>query len=316
MTAAATLRWLDRSVLGLAREIHLSYLPPLMVYLAAGIAGLTGIVGTFFIKDYLDLSAAFLAGLGFWVGIPWALKMPLGHLVDLIWRWKALLVYVGAALIALSLSIMYGLIVHREIMVAIMPAETWFVTSVLLSPTGYVIQDVVADAMTVEAVPLLDERGEPLAEADIKRMHTTMQTLGRIAFISGIIIVALLNIGMFAHVETLSEAEKVTIYGRIYLLALTIPVISVLGVSLGPIMLRRRARRLRAQGVDEERIKTLLFEQPSETKPNWWIFGGTGVFAVFTLAMGLSNAPFAQEMVFLGSMAIILFLLFRLLREL
>jgi nitrate reductase NapAB chaperone NapD len=316
MAAVTATRWLDQAVFGLAREVRLSYLPPLMVYLAAGIAGLTGIVGTFFIKDYLDLSAAFLAGLGFWVGIPWALKMPLGHLVDLIWRWKALLVYVGAALIALSLGIMYGLIIHREMMVAIMPAEAWFVTSALLSPTGYVIQDVVADAMTVEAVPLLDEQGKPLTEAELKRMHTTMQTLGRIALISGIIIVALLNIGMFAHVETLSEAEKVAIYGRIYLLALAIPVISVLGVSLGPVTLRRRERRLRAQGVDEERIKTMLFERPSETKPNWWIFGGTGVFAIFTLAMGLSKAPLAQEIIFLGSMAIVLFLLLRLLKEL
>jgi hypothetical protein len=54
--------------------------------MAAGISGLTGIVGTFFIKDYLDLPAEFLAVLGFWAGLPWALKMPLGHLVDLIWR--------------------------------------------------------------------------------------------------------------------------------------------------------------------------------------------------------------------------------------
>ena len=59
-----------------------------MVYVAAGIAGLTGIVGMFFIKDYLNLSAAFLASLGFWAGLPWALKMPLGHLVDLIWKHK------------------------------------------------------------------------------------------------------------------------------------------------------------------------------------------------------------------------------------
>ena len=42
-----------------------------MVYLAAGISGLTGIVGTFFVKEYLGLSAAFLAALGFWAGIPW-----------------------------------------------------------------------------------------------------------------------------------------------------------------------------------------------------------------------------------------------------
>ena len=40
----------------------------------AGISGLTGIVGTFFVKDYLNLSAAFLAGLGFWAGIPWSFK--------------------------------------------------------------------------------------------------------------------------------------------------------------------------------------------------------------------------------------------------
>ena len=36
--------------------------------------------------------------------------VPLGHLADLIWRWKALLVYLGAALIAASLLIMIGLL--------------------------------------------------------------------------------------------------------------------------------------------------------------------------------------------------------------
>src|SRR5690606_1601146 len=90
----------------LLREFRLSYLPPLMVYLAAGISGLTAIVGTFFVKEYLGLSAEFLAALGFWAGLPWALKMPLGHLVDLIWRWKAGLVVVGASLIAIELLIM------------------------------------------------------------------------------------------------------------------------------------------------------------------------------------------------------------------
>ncbi|MEN8133852.1 MAG: hypothetical protein ABFS45_27580, partial [Pseudomonadota bacterium] len=79
-------RWFDRTILELGREFRLSYLPPLMVYVAYGVSGLTAIVGTFFVKDYLGLSAEFLAALGFWAGIPWALKMPLGHLVDLIWR--------------------------------------------------------------------------------------------------------------------------------------------------------------------------------------------------------------------------------------
>ncbi len=88
-------RWLDRNILELGREMRLSYLPPLMVYVAYGVSGLTAIVGTFFVKDYLGLSAEFLAALGFWAGIPWALKMPLGHLVDLIWRFKSLMVFIA-----------------------------------------------------------------------------------------------------------------------------------------------------------------------------------------------------------------------------
>src|ERR1043165_5224258 len=141
-------QWIDGNISSLGREMRLSYLPPLMVYMAYGISGLTGIVGTFFVKDYLGLSAAFFAALGFWAGIPWALKMPMGHLVDLIWRWKSLLVFVGAGLIAASLLIMVGLLGERAAMEAVMPAEAWYVLSVLLMPIGYVIQDVVADAMT------------------------------------------------------------------------------------------------------------------------------------------------------------------------
>src|SRR5918997_5512185 len=118
MTALdAIRRWFDRNFLELGRELRFSYLPPLMVYMAAGISGLTAIVGTFFVKDYLGLSAAFLAGLGFWAGIPWALKMPIGHLIDLIWRWKSALVFLGAGLIAVSLGIMIALIEHRAAMV-------------------------------------------------------------------------------------------------------------------------------------------------------------------------------------------------------
>ena len=56
-------RWFDETVLDLGRQFRFSYLPPLMVYLAAVVSGLTAIVGTFFIKEYLDLSAAFLASL-------------------------------------------------------------------------------------------------------------------------------------------------------------------------------------------------------------------------------------------------------------
>ncbi|MDX1708315.1 MAG: hypothetical protein R3274_06920, partial [Desulfobacterales bacterium] len=145
--------WFTRDFLGIFREMRWSYLPPLMVYLAAGISAFTGIIESFFVKEQLGLSAAFLAGLAFWAGLPWALKMPLGHLVDLFWRRKAAFVYFGATLMALSLLIMVGLTGHTRWMATLLPIDTWYIISVLLSPVGFVLQDVVADAMTVEAVP-------------------------------------------------------------------------------------------------------------------------------------------------------------------
>ena len=309
-------RWFDRTILELGREFRLSYLPPLMVYVAAGISSLTAIVGTFFVKDYLGLSAEFLAALGFWAGIPWALKMPLGHLVDLIWRFKSIMVYIGATLIAISLLIMIGLLTHTSAMSNILPVEAWFVISALLAPVGYVVQDVVADAMTVEAVPHFDENGEPVDAATKRLMHTTMQTLGRVAIVSGGIFVALLNVALFDGVDTMSEPEKIRIYTDIYQLALVIPFISVLGVILGGALKLRDYRRLRQKGFERHEAWDKVHGNIEKTTPNWWILGGSLVFVVFTLSVGLGDVPYNQEIIFVGSMGIILFLMSRLVKVL
>ena len=312
----AIYRWFDRNLLELGREMRLSYLPPLMVYCAAGVSGLTGIVGTFFVKDYLGLSAAFLAALGFWAGIPWALKMPIGHLVDLLWRYKAGLVYLGATLIAASLLVMIGLIGNPDAMRAVMPIEAWFVLSVLLSPVGYVMQDAVADAMTVEAVPRLDARGEPIPPEAVRLMHTTMQMLGRVAIIGGTVLVSLANVVMFQGSEALPEVEKVSIYLRIYELALIIPLLSVSGVLLGGFLKRREAKRLAALGRSRADIDRLLHDPEEKTTPNGWILGGSAVFVALTITVGLSGIEYGQEIIFAASFAIIGFMIARLLREL
>jgi hypothetical protein len=311
-----TWHWFDRTILELGREFRLSYLPPLMVYVAYGVSGLTAIVGTFFVKEYLGLSAEFLAALGFWAGIPWALKMPLGHLVDLIWRHKAGMVYLGAGLIAASLLIMVGLLARPDDLRGFMPVEAWFVLSVLLAPVGYVIQDVVADAMTVEAVPLVDRDGHPFPAGTRRLMHTTMQTLGRVAIIGGTVFVALLNVFMFSGVETLDEAQKLQIYIRIYELALVIPVVSVAGVLLGGILKRRELRRLRGHGIDSAKADEMVHGHIERTSPNWWILGGSLVFVVFTIGMGLGEVPWNQEIIFAGSLLIVGFLISRLVKVL
>ena len=290
--------YLYDAFIGLLQSLRLSYLPPLMVYLAAGISGLTAIVGTFFVKDYLGLSAAFLAGLGFWAGLPWALKMPLGHLVDLFWRHKNYFVYLGALVITASLLIMYGLIAETELMRSVMKVEAWFVLSVILAPVGYVLQDVVADAMTVEAVPTEDHTGAPISASEIKEMHTTMQALGRFAVIGGSLLVALLNVALFSGVELLGDDEKRAVYASIYIYALVIPCVSIAGVLL--------ARYLRFDRPDQR-------QAVSQVRPNWAVLNGSLLFVIFSVSVGSLDIPFAQEIVFVGSMIIIVYLMSRLL---
>lgn len=308
--------WFDRNVFALARDLRVSYLPPLMVYLAAGISGLTAIVGTFFVKEYLGLSAEFLAALGFWAGLPWALKMPLGHLVDLIWRYKAALVWLGASLIVASLLVMIGLLSDPQRMATIMRAESWYVLAALLAPIGYVTQDVVADAMTVEAVPRFDARGQPLPDERVRAMHTTMQTLGRVAIIGGSVLVALANVFLLRGASTLPEAQKIDVYLHVHIYALVIPAVSVAGVLFASWLHHRAWRRLRTQGVAIEEIRRRLLVHVERPPVNWWVLGGGLVFALLSLGVGLGGLPGAEEIVFGVSMAIVVTLMFRLTREL
>ena len=287
-----------------------------MVYFAAGLSGMTAIVGAFFVKEYLGLSASFLAGLVFWAGLPWALKMPIGHLVDLIWRWKSYLVILGAALITASLLIMFGLIQHPSTMAEIMPIESWYVVSVILAPCGYVIQDSVADAMSVEAVPSQDEAGREINDATLKVLHTTMQTLGRISLVTGLVAVALLNIFMFEGVENLNAAGKADIYGNLYLMALIIPAMSISGVALAAILKRKRKLELMRQGYDSKKISDQLDQHVDAAEPNHWYFTGGLAFAIVVVLLGVCDIRFSKEIVFISSLTIVVWLIYQLVKEL
>jgi hypothetical protein len=298
--------WIKNDFFGIAREMRWSYLPPLMVYFAAGVSGFTGIVESFFVKDQLGLPAAFLASLGFWAGLPWALKMPLGHLVDLFWRWKSFFVYLGAALMSASLLIMVGLTGYTEWMAKVAAVETWYVISVMLAPVGYVLQDVVADAMTVEAVPTFDENGNPIPEKTLQHMHVTMQTLGRIAIVGGGAMVA--GVGGWL--------AKAVSYDLMYWLSLSIPLISILGVLLGSWMRRHgNKQRLHERLSPGKRRKEMSRREQNPTV-NWHILGGSAVFVAFSLILGLSAIPMKEETIFIGSLGIISLLMGQLLRKL
>ena len=282
---------------GLAYDMRWSYVPPLMVYFAAGVSGFTGIIEAFFVKEKLGMSAAMLASLGFWAGLPWAMKMPVGHLVDRFWHHKALFVYLGASLMAASLLIMVGLTGHAVWMATVLPLDTWYIVAVLLAPIGFVLQDVVADAMTVEAVPARRDDGTGYTEAEQQQMHVTMQTLGRMAIVGGGALVA--GVGGWL--------AKALSYETMYSISLAIPVISVLGVMLAAGM-RRRSRLAGA-------LPTTA-SQGEVPALNAHILGAGAAFVVLSLLLGLGQVPYNEEIIFFGSLAVIVFLMRRLLADL
>jgi len=167
-----------------------------------------------------------------------------------------------------------------------------------------------ADLLVLDANPLDDiknsikiaevmKNGRLYDAATLKAMHTTMQTLGRVAVIGGLALVALANVYLFYGTEKLPHPERAALYARVYWIALVIPALSVAGVVLHGFTKASHA----VQGAEK-------------TRPNWWILGGSLVFVVITLSVGLGQLPAAQEIIFAGSLAVILFLLWRLAREL
>jgi hypothetical protein len=214
---------------------------------------------------------------------------------------------------------MAALIGDREVMTSILPAEVWYVVSTLLGPIGYVVQDAVADAMTVEAVPRVDEHGQAFDPPTLKLMHTTMQTLGRVAIIGGGILVAMINVYVFTGVEGLPQKEIVGLYQQVYLMALIIPFVSVLGVGMAWMLRQKQKRRLLQQGFSLEHTEQMVNardDMQEPTKPNWWILGGSLAFVLFTLMVGFGDFLYSEEIVFAGSMSIVVFLMVRLVREL
>ena len=115
----------------------------------------------------------------------------------------------------------------------------WYVLSALLAPLGYVIQDVVADAMTVEAVPRWTMPGSPTMtqRSSYAHDHADAGPGGHYRRRHGRVP------GQHPDVqrrERYAEAAKVAVYIDIYRLALLIPVISVLGVILAAVLKRVR----------------------------------------------------------------------------
>ncbi|HEU4439530.1 MAG TPA: MFS transporter [Methylomirabilota bacterium] len=159
-----------QNVLGTMR---LAYLPVLVAYFCYGASGVTGIALLYFQKDALGITPAEAAGIAFWVALPWSTKMVAGVASDVYpifgsrrvsyMLLGALLTFAGYAWLATTAS-----------------SKATYLAAMVLIAVGFMVQDVVADALSVE-VARNDE--------EIKQV----QSLGRMALLVGSISVGYLS---------------------------------------------------------------------------------------------------------------------------
>jgi hypothetical protein len=262
--------WLE-SLLRPIQAFRLAYLPVVMVYFAYGALGLIDVSRDMWIKESLTLTPAELAGIGVWLSLPWTIKMVFGELVDsvpILGSQRKAYVMIGAAFTASGLITLAG---AAGRWLSFLPPDGLYVLGALLIVVGTVVQDVVADAMSTEVVARTDAAGHARPDAEVRTELGMVQVLGRLSLSGGILAVA----GLSGWLAGFLARETV------FLIGLVIPLISITGVFL--------------RGTET-----------TERRPiDWRILGGGIAFGAVVLALALGGVPFAQELTFTLSMAVI-----------
>ena len=243
-----------------------AYLPVLLTYFCYGASSITAVALLFFEKDTLRLTPAEAAGIAFWLGLPWSMKMVAGVASD---------VYPirgsrrGAYLLIGAFCSLAG---YAWLAGAVQTKTGYLAASVLIT-VGLMIQDVVADALSVEVASNDEEMGQ-------------IQTLGRMVLLAGGIGVGYLS-GFLAG----------TIGPRgTFACAMALPLIVAASVVFIPRETRPRPARSEGPfGGGKARLVLLV---------------GLG-YAAFGVALQLAEVPYSEEIVLAVSAALISFLLAR-----
>ena len=209
---------IKNSLLNPIKHFKLRYLPLLMIYFAYGASGISSVAETFWVKEELKLSATALVSLGVWLSLPWSVKMVFGQLVDsvpILGSQRRAYVYIGAGLITIGTILLIGLAGNYDF-VKFTSKENVYIISALLSVIGFVLQDVVADAMSTEVV----DRNQ--SEEKVQEELAYVQILGRLAISLAGVIVAGLS-GWLAQIFS---------YETMFKISLLIPLISIIGVTI------------------------------------------------------------------------------------
>jgi len=278
LRAAAFLKSrLEAPILAPVRAFRFAYLPLLSVYLASGALGIIAVADQFWVKKSLTLTPAELASLAVWLQLPWTAKMVFSEFVDslpIFGSQRRAYIFIGAGLIASGLVLLAG---AAGGWISFARPERLYVMAQLLVVIGSVVQEVVADAMSPEVVARASADGSPRPQADINRDLAFVEVLARLTYSAGAFAV-----GWLAGILAKSFA-----YETVFLMGLVVPLLSLSGALLVRLDGGRR------RDLDKR------------------IFGGGLALAAIATLLGLSAFRYAQEVVFLLSLAVICLMLKR-----
>ncbi|MFO1206754.1 MAG: hypothetical protein U1E63_13690 [Burkholderiales bacterium] len=238
-----------------------AYLPVLVTYFAFGASAVTGIATLYFQKDVLKLTPADVAEIGFWLGLPWSMKMVAGVASDT-------LPLFGSRRVAYLLLGAACSIAGFVALATVVEGKSGYLAAMLLITVGFMMQDVVADALSVEVARNDEELGQ-------------IQALGRMAVLAGGISVGYLS-GVLA--EHLGPRNTFAVAGALpALVLLTLPWIR--GAA------RREAAAADAGPLGHGRAQLVL---------------GIGLgYAALGVVLNALDVPFTQEIVLLVSVVLI-----------
>ncbi len=154
-------------------SVRLAYLPVLVTYFCYGASGITSIALLYFQKDTLGITPAEAAAIAFWVALPWSTKMVAGVASDvhpIFGRRRVSYLLLGALLAFAG----YGWLATTA------STKATYLAAMVIIAVGFMVQDVVADALSVELAR---------NDEEVKQI----QTLGRMALLAGTISVGYLS---------------------------------------------------------------------------------------------------------------------------
>jgi hypothetical protein len=247
-----------------------AWAPVLITYFCYGASAITAIADVYFQKEALGLTPADVAGIAFWLSLPWSMKMVAGVSADvypLFGSRRAAYLLLGALCTTAGYVLLATTVAGRGS----------YLFATLLLTIGYMVQDVIADALSVEIAQTDEEIGQ-------------IQTYGRMALLVGGISVGYLSGWLAATI-----GNRAT-FG----LATALP---LLVAATAPFV--RRARRTVPRPAAAPADGPL-----GGGRARLVLMVGLG-YAGLSVALELLDVAFAQELVLVVSAALIGFLLKR-----